>query len=77
MLLIFNAFKFFLKVETHWDQIESMISKIIHLFRLPKISVAYSVTTVKDVFAIFLNFCKKIKINVLISISLFCQNIDF
>ena len=37
---------------------ESVISKIIHLFRLPKISVAYSVTAVKAVFAFFLNFCK-------------------
>ena len=55
---------------------ESMISKIIYLFRLPKISMAYSVTTVKTIFVVFLNFCKTKK-NVQISISLFYQNIDF
>ena len=55
---------------------ESVISKIIYLFRLPKISVAYSANAVKAVFAIFLNFCKTKK-NVQISISLFCQNINF
>ena len=55
---------------------ELVVSKIIYLFRLPKISVAYSATAVKVVFAIFMNFCKTNK-NVQISISLFCQNIDF
>ena len=55
---------------------ESVISKIIYLFRLPKISVAYSATALKTIFVIFLNFCKTKK-NVQISISLFCQNIDF
>ena len=53
---------------------ESMISKIIYLFRLPKMLVAYSATAVKAIFfffAIFLNFCKTKK-NVQISISLFC-----
>ena len=55
---------------------ESVISKSIYLFMLPKISVAYSATAVKIVFTIFLNFCK-IKKNVQISISFFCQNIDF
>ena len=55
---------------------ESIVSKIIYLFRLPKLSVTYSATTVKVVFAIFLNFCKTKK-NVQISISLFCYNIDF
>ena len=74
--MVFDAFKSFLKVETHCDQLESMISKIIYLFKLPKISVAYSATAVKVVFAIFLNFCKMEK-NVKISISFFCQNIDF
>ena len=53
---------------------ESMISKIIYLFRLLKILVACSATTVKTNFVIFLNFCKT-KINVQISISLFYQNI--
>ena len=33
---------------------ESVVSKIIYLFRLPKISVAYSATAVKTIFAIFL-----------------------
>ena len=55
---------------------ESVISKFIYLLRLPKISVAYSTTVVKAVFAIFLNFCKTKK-NVKISISLFSQNIEF
>ena len=32
---------------------ESVISKIIYLFRLPKISVAYSATAVKTVFVVF------------------------
>ena len=54
----------------------SVISKIIYLLRLPKISVAYSATTVKTVFVVLLNFCKTKK-NVQISMSLFCQNIDF
>ena len=35
---------------------ESMISKIIYLFRLPKISVAYSAIAVKTVFVVFLKF---------------------
>ena len=35
---------------------ELVISKIIYLFRLPKISVAYSTTVVKIVFANFLKF---------------------
>ena len=35
---------------------ESVISKIIYLFRLPKISVAYSATAVKTVFVVFLKF---------------------
>ena len=55
---------------------ELVISKSIYLFRLPKISVAYSTTAVKAIFVIFLNFCKTKK-NVQISISLFCHNIDF
>ena len=38
---------------------ESLVSKIIYLFRLPKISVAYSTTAVKTVFANFLNFFVK------------------
>ena len=50
---------------------ESVISKIIYLFRLSKISVAYSATVVKAVLAIFLNFCKTKK-NDQISVSLFC-----
>ena len=33
---------------------ESVISNIIYLFRLPNISVAYSVTAVKTVFVVFL-----------------------
>ena len=38
---------------------ESMITKIIYQFRLPNISVAYSATTVKTVFVVFLKiFCK-------------------
>ena len=56
---------------------ESVISKIIYLFRLPKISVAYSATVVKIVFVFFLFFFVKTKKIVQISISLFCQNIDF
>ena len=55
---------------------ESVISKIIYLFRLPKISMAYSATTVKTIFIVFLIFLKTKK-NVQISISLFCQNVDF
>ena len=35
---------------------ESVISKIIYLFRLPKISMAYSATAVKTVFVVFLKF---------------------
>ena len=35
---------------------ESVISKIIYLFRLPKISIAYSANAVKTVFANFLKF---------------------
>ena len=35
---------------------ESVVSKIIYLFRLPKISVAYSATAVKTVFVNFLKF---------------------
>ena len=35
---------------------ELVISKIIYLFRLPKISVAYSATAVKTVFVVFLKF---------------------
>ena len=35
---------------------ELVISKIICLFRLPKILVAYSATVVKTIFAIFLKF---------------------
>ena len=35
---------------------ESGISKIIYLFRLPKISVAYSATAVKTFFFFFANF---------------------
>ena len=56
---------------------ESMISKIIYLFRLPKISVAYSATAVKIVFVNFLSFCKTKKKKVQISIIIFFQNIDF
>ena len=52
------------------------MSEIIYLFRFPKISVAYSATAVKTVFANFLKFCKTKK-NDQINISLFCQNIDF
>ena len=40
---------------------ESVISKIIYLFRLPKISVAYSATAVKTVFIVFLKFLLKKK----------------
>ena len=76
MLLVFYAFKLFLKVETHWDQMESVISKIIYLLRFPKISLSYSTIAVKTVFVVLLNFCKTKK-NVQMSISLFCQNIDF
>ena len=43
---------------------ESMISKIIYLLGLPKISVAYSATAVKIVFSIFLKFFVKKKKNV-------------
>ena len=32
---------------------ESVISKIIYLFSLPKISVAYSATAVKTIFVVF------------------------
>ena len=35
---------------------ESVISKIIYLFRLSKISMAYSATAVKTVFVVFLKF---------------------
>ena len=35
---------------------ESVVSKIIYLFRLPKILVAISTTVVKTVFANFLKF---------------------
>ena len=35
---------------------ESVVSKIIYLFKLPKLSVAYSATAVKTVFANFLKF---------------------
>ena len=38
---------------------ELVVSKIIYLFRLPKISIAYSATTVKTVFANFLKFLVK------------------
>ena len=55
---------------------ESVISKIIYLLRLPKISMACSAIGVKTVFVVFLNFFKTKK-NVQISISFFCQNIDF
>ena len=55
---------------------ESVISKIIYLLRFPKISMAYSAITVKSIFVVLLYFCKTKK-NVQISISLFCQNIDF
>ena len=48
--------KFFLKVETHRDQMESVISKIIYLFKLPKILVVYSAIVVKTVFIVFLKF---------------------
>ena len=56
---------------------ESVISKIIYLFRIPKILVAYSTTAVKTVFVVFLIFFRKTKKNVKISISFFFQNIDF
>ena len=56
---------------------ELVISKIIYMFRLPKISVAYSATAIKTVFCCFSKFFVKIKKNVQISISLFCHNIDF
>ena len=46
---------------------ESVISKIIYLFRLPKISVAYSATVVKTVFAIF--FVKQRKMSKLVLLS--------
>ena len=48
--------KFFLKVKTHWDQMESVISKIIYLFKLLKISMAYLATAVKTIFVVFLKF---------------------
>ena len=35
---------------------ESMVSRIINIFRLLKISLTYSATVVKIVFANFLNF---------------------
>ena len=35
---------------------DSVISKIIYMFKLPKISVAYSATAVKTVFVVFLKF---------------------
>ena len=35
---------------------ESVISKTLYLFRLPKISVAYLATAVKTVFVVFLKF---------------------
>ena len=38
---------------------ESVISKIIYLFRLPKVSVAYSALAVKTVFSNFLKFYVK------------------
>ena len=41
MLLVFYAFKILLKIEIHLDQIESVVSKIIYLFMLPKVSVAF------------------------------------
>ena len=46
---------------------ESVISKIIYLFRLSIISVAYSATAVKTVFFVFLKFFVKTKKNVQIS----------
>ena len=55
---------------------ESVVSKIIYLFRLQKLSVAYSATVVKTVFANFLKkFVKQRKMSKLAS--LFSQNIDF
>ena len=56
---------------------ESMISKIIYLFRLPKISVAYSATAVKIVFVNFLNFCKTKKKKVQISLLFFSRILIF
>ena len=38
---------------------ESVVLKIIYLFRLPNISVAFSTTAVKTFFANFLNFFVK------------------
>ena len=35
---------------------ESVISKIIYLLRLPKISVAYPATAMKTIFVVFLKF---------------------
>ena len=35
---------------------ESMISKIIYLFRLPKISMAYLAIAIKTVFVVFMKF---------------------
>ena len=48
--------KFFLKVKIHWDQMGSVISKIIYLFKLPKISMAYLAIAVKTIFVVFLKF---------------------
>ena len=58
---------------------ELVVSKIIYLFLLPKLSVAYSATTVKTVFffCYFSEIFVETKKNVQIIISLFCQNIDF
>ena len=54
----------------------SVVSKIIYLLRVPKITVAYSATAVKTVFSNFLKFFVKQE-KCQINISLFCQNIDF
>ena len=55
---------------------ELVTSKIIYLFRLPKISVAYSVTAVKTIFAYFQKNCKTKK-NVQISILSFVRTLIF
>ena len=56
---------------------ELVISKILYLFRIPKISVAYSATAVKTFFFVLFEIFVKTKKNIQISISLFCYNIDF
>ena len=48
---------------------ELVVSKIIYLFRLPKLSIAYSATAVKTIFANFLNFVKQRKMSKLAFIS--------